>query len=309
MKIANRALRASSAFLSNLSITAAFMLFGGAAGAQAQGEIHGTVSDPLGAIVKDVTVKLVRGGDSIGETATNDSGQFTFASITPGRYRVEVQASGFAPYVGPEVFVGSNGPTTLDVRLQITALKDEIVVSATGSEIPLSQVGASISLIDSEDIQAQNKLDVLEHLRQVAGAQIVQTGQRGAVTSLFIRGGASSFNKILVDGVPANEIGGGSISRSFPTAAWTAWRCSKAPTACSTGLTAWPEWSISRRSTGSSALPELKLSVDGGNFGTLNQSVSLSGGFSSVRLLLVVLKIRYPGKLSERFLSQCHVRR
>ena len=63
-------------------------------------------------------------------------------------------------------------------------------------------------MIDSEQINALNKLDVLENLRLIPGAQVVQTSQRGGATSLFIRGGNSDFNKILVDGIPVNDIGG-----------------------------------------------------------------------------------------------------
>ena len=40
------------------------------------------------------------------------------------------------------------------------------------------------------------------------GVEVVQTGARGGTTSLFVRGGASNFNKVLIDGVPANDIGG-----------------------------------------------------------------------------------------------------
>jgi outer membrane cobalamin receptor len=36
----------------------------------------------------------------------------------------------------------------------------------------------------------------------------VQAGARGGVTSIFVRGGNSNFNKLLIDGIPANDIGG-----------------------------------------------------------------------------------------------------
>ena len=66
-----------------------------------------------------------------------------------------------------------------------------------------------MTVIDSATLDALAKPDVLEALRLVPGAQVVQAGQRGAVTSLFVRGGASNFNKVLIDGVAANDIGGG----------------------------------------------------------------------------------------------------
>ena len=37
---------------------------------------------------------------------------------------------------------------------------------------------------------------------------VVRTGGPGGVTSLFVRGGESSYNKVLLDGIPLNEPGG-----------------------------------------------------------------------------------------------------
>ena len=37
---------------------------------------------------------------------------------------------------------------------------------------------------------------------------MTQTGQMGSTTALFIRGGDSDANKVLVDGIPAGFVGG-----------------------------------------------------------------------------------------------------
>jgi vitamin B12 transporter len=259
--------------------SAALVLIASTSSAQAQGVIRGTVSDPLGAVVKDAKVKLERGDTSAGETTTSDDGMFTFPPVSTARYHVEVQSPGFAPYTGPDIFVNSNGTTTMAVVLQITALKDQIVVSATGTELPISQVGNSVSLIDNQDIQAQNKLDVLENLRQVAGAQIVQTSERGGATSLFIRGGDSDFNKIMVDGVPANSIGGGFDFAQLSNSGVDSIEVLEGANSVLYGTDALAGVVNITTRQGTSSVPELTYSVDGGNFGTLNQSVSLGGAF------------------------------
>jgi vitamin B12 transporter len=184
----------------------AFMMFG-ASGIYAQQTVQGTVTDPLGAVVGGAKVTLLH-GDTGETTTTNEQGVYTFSSVAEGRYRLQVEAAGFVIYTGPETFVGSSGTTTVDALLQLSTVSQGVSVTATGSEVPIAQVGSSVSVIDSEDIQAQNKLDVLENLRQVAGAQIVQTSQRGGPTFLFIRGGDYDFNKVMIDGAPANNIGG-----------------------------------------------------------------------------------------------------
>jgi outer membrane cobalamin receptor len=106
------------------------------------------------------------------------------------------------------LFVGA-GPTTVDVSLQIGALQQDVVVTAAATELPQSQVGAQVTVIDRAALDNLGKVDVLEAIRTAPGLQVVQTGARGGATSLFLRGGNSSFHKILVDGVPANDIGGG----------------------------------------------------------------------------------------------------
>ena len=148
-------------------------------------------------------------GNNAGDTTSDDHGVYSFSSVAPGYYHVAVFAQGFANYEGQDIYVDGRGTATINVLLQISALKEQIVVSATGTETPISQIGASVTLIDNEAITSQNKLDVLENLRQVSGAQVVQTSQRGGTTSLFIRGGESSFNKVMIDGAPSNAIGGG----------------------------------------------------------------------------------------------------
>ncbi len=261
------------------TMAAAFFLLTVSSSAYAQGVVSGTVSDPLGATVKDAKVKLQKGDTSSGDTTTSSDGKFSFSSVTSGRYRVQVEAPGFALYTGPEVFVASSETTTSDVVLQLSALKQQMVVSATGSEISIAQVGASVSLIDNQDIQVQNKLDVLENLRQVSGAQIVQTSQRGGTTSLFIRGGESSFNKIMIDGVPSNAIGGGFDFAQLSNSGVQSVEVLKGSNSVLFGADALAGVVNITTQRGMSSIPELKFSADGGNFGTHNEAASLAGAF------------------------------
>ncbi len=49
---------------------------------------------------------------------------------------------------------------------------------------------------------------LLDLLRTAPGAVVVDNGSRGAVASLFVRGGESNYTKVLLDGIPLNEPGG-----------------------------------------------------------------------------------------------------
>lgn len=85
---------------------------------------------------------------------------------------------------------------------------EPIIVTATRVETPIDRLPASVSVVESEDIERQQVTDTLEVLRGIPGFTIVQTGSRGGTTSLFTRGGNSNFNQILIDGVKVNEAGG-----------------------------------------------------------------------------------------------------
>lgn len=85
---------------------------------------------------------------------------------------------------------------------------DEVVVTATKVETPVAQTPTSTTVVTQEDLQQQHITDVSEVLRDVPGLTIVQSGSRGATTSLFTRGGESNYNLLLIDGVRANLAGG-----------------------------------------------------------------------------------------------------
>jgi len=247
------------------------------AAAYAQSTIRGTVTDPVGAIVPGVPVTLVSNDATVGETKSAADGTFSFESLKAGRYHVTAQSSGFASFVGPDVFVSGNGIATMNVSLQTAPLKQQVVVSATGSETPVSQVGASVALITQDNIEAENKLDVLENLRQISGAQIVQTSQRGGTTSLFIRGGESDFNKVMIDGVPANDIGGEFDFAQLSDGGVSSIEVLKGPNSVLYGADGLAGVVNITTQRGTSTTPELKISADGGNFGTHLESGSLSG--------------------------------
>ncbi len=170
------------------------------------GTIKGTISDPLGAVIPNAQVALYRDTKQAGATTTDTLGAFQFSSLRSGRYHIRAKASQFTSETSPDVYLGG-GTTQINLSLKVGTTTQEIVVSATGTEIPDSQVGASVSVINQD--QFQNKLDVLEPLRLVPGLQIIQTGGRGGQASFFLRGGNENANKVLLDGIPINDIGGG----------------------------------------------------------------------------------------------------
>ncbi|MGH9407229.1 MAG: TonB-dependent receptor [Terriglobia bacterium] len=252
-------------------------IFSPSARAASAAVIRGTITDPLGAAVPGARVTLLRDGKPAGHTQADRHGDYAFASIAPGRYRVRVEAPGFAVLESPVAYVRAGAATRLPLTLAVGPLREEAVVSATGQAMPKSRVGASVGVIDHDDLRSLGKLDVLDALRLAPGVQVVQEGQRGGVASVFVRGGNYDFNKVLIDGVPANEIGGQFDFANLSASGVDEIEVFRGPDSILYGSDALA--SVIRITTrrGSTSQPEFSYSADGGNFETLRQDASLGG--------------------------------
>jgi vitamin B12 transporter len=247
-----------------------------------QGSIEGAVVDALGARVAGASVKLLRDGEPAGETASDARGAFQFTGLAQGRYQVEAAAAGFATRAAEAIFVGASDRVTTEVRLQIGPLEQQLVVTASASALPPAQVGAPVTVIDAAALAIFGNADLLEPIRSVPGAQVVQAGARGGATSLFVRGGSGGFNKILIDGVPANEVGGGFDLADLATTGIDrieVMRGSNSVLFGSDALTGVVSLTTRR---GRTRVPEATVAVDGGNLATRHEDLAIGGAVNRV---------------------------
>ena len=93
--------------------------------------------------------------------------------------------------------------------VQDTVALKPIVITATRTAVPSALVPAATTVLRGADLEARGVRTVAEALELVPGAHIVETGSYGGQTSLFLRGGENDYVKVLVDGVPMNQPGGG----------------------------------------------------------------------------------------------------
>ncbi|MBI3402851.1 MAG: TonB-dependent receptor [Acidobacteria bacterium] len=246
----------------------------------ADASLHGSVLDQLGAPIPAATVTLERDGQRVSDTTSDPRGEFSFTGLAEGRYRVEVTAAGFESRTSDAVFVGNTGRATLDVSLQIGVVEQHVVVTAAANEVPQAQVGAAVTVLDGTLIDALGNTDLLEPLRTVQGVTVVQTGARGGATSLFIRGGASNFAKVLVDGVPANDIGGAFDFADLSTAGVDRVEVLRGSNSVLYGTDALSGVIDITTRRGLTRVPEAALSIDGGNLGTSRGDVSFGGAIA-----------------------------
>jgi vitamin B12 transporter len=247
-----------------------------------RGSITGTVVDPLGAAIAGASVSLLHNGDDLSQAATDERGAFLFADVSSGRYQIRVVAPGFETRTTDAMFVADGAHAAVDVMLPIGPLQQEVVVTASASALPQSQLGAAVTVIDRGTLEGLAKADVLESVRLVPGVQLVQTGQRGGTTSVFVRGGNANFNKVLIDGVPVDDIGGAFDFATLATTGVDRVEILRDPNSVLYGTDALSSVISITTRRGTTRIPELSLGLDGGNFGTSRQNASLGGASGRV---------------------------
>jgi outer membrane cobalamin receptor len=242
------------------------------------GRVEGSVSDPSGASVSGARVLLRdTSGQVVYQTRTDADGRFALAPVASGAYTVTVEARGFSPPLKASVIVGPAASEKISIVLEVAALSDQIVVTATRTDTPSTELGGSISVIDAEDFNRAAHSLVSEPLRQVPGLSVVQTGGRGGLTSIFARGGESDYNKVLIDGVPVNLAGGLFDFASLTPENLDRVEVVRGPRSALFGSDAMTSvfQFVTRR--GETRTPELELSGEGGSFDYHRETARLSG--------------------------------
>jgi outer membrane cobalamin receptor len=189
--------------LSFLSIAGVLVSF--AALAADDGVVRGRVVTSDGAPVGQVVVTL-RGGPSEHSLVSGPDGRFEIA-LPPGEYTPSADAPGLR--VSGGAVTVAPGEQSFDVKLEPAPVRERVIVSATRGDALPSALGVSTSVLDGEDIAERQAPALLDLVREVPGVAVARTGGLGAQGSMFLRGGESSFARILVDGVPVNQAGGG----------------------------------------------------------------------------------------------------
>jgi len=99
------------------------------------GAVHGTVTDPTGAVIPNAAVHLTNPASGLDRTATTDAlGQFVFSNIPFNNYRVAVSAPGFAS-LNQSFEIRSVVGAALKLVVQIAAADSTVTVEATGDLI------------------------------------------------------------------------------------------------------------------------------------------------------------------------------
>src|ERR1044071_10430231 len=94
---------------------------------QGRGALRGLITDELGAAIVGANVTLTDANGVEKKTTTNGEGVYNFAGLTPGKYKLQANAPGFAHSESKEVDV-TNARQTLDLTLRVT-IEEKVTVA------------------------------------------------------------------------------------------------------------------------------------------------------------------------------------
>jgi hypothetical protein len=175
--------------------------------------LTGRVSDPSGAVVPGATVSLTNGETQVAtEVKTNSAGVYTFPTVAPGPYQLQVQAPGFKAEVIQHLVLHVQDRVSQDVSLEIGSTTQSVTVSAEST--PLNTQDATVgTVVERQQIENtplngrtfQGLITLAPGVASVSGGsqnpgQFVVNGQR-TDTSYF-----------TIDGVSANAPAAGAGS-------------------------------------------------------------------------------------------------
>jgi len=235
------------------------------------------VLDPQSAAVSGAQVSLsAKGSDKPPRIITSSAdGIAAFGEISSGQYRIQILAAGFAPVTSD--FDSGTRSDVITIQLHLAVASETVVVTATRTLALAEETGASISTLENSQLETMNPVSSADAVRFLPGAVVNDAGQRGGLSSLFVRGGDSTYNKVIVDGVTINEPGGTFDFGTLPLTDANRLEFLRGAQSTLYGSDAMTSVVQVFSRTGSTPTPEFRFGADGGNFSTANGYASLAG--------------------------------
>ncbi len=247
-------------------------------------EIRIKVVDPQSAAVAGAQVVLLRNGSDVPleVQTTSAEGVAVFHRSKPAReageargpeLTVRVLAPGFAA----ETTDISRSENPVTIKLRLASTMEAVTVTATRAPAPTEDAVAAVDSLSGPQITTMQPVAANDALRYLTGAVIETTGQRGQISSMFVRGGDSRYNKVIIDGVTVNDPGGTFDFGVVPLDQADRLEFVRGAQSTLYGSDAMTSVVQMWTRDGSSETPELRLGADGGTFQTAHGYASLAG--------------------------------
>ena len=178
-----------------------------------QGGVHGAVTDASGAAVPNAKVTLTNLGTSEARTATtNSAGFYDFSNVVPANYSIVAESTSFKKFERTNVIVGTQEYVTVDVRLEVGAVTESVLVT---EQMPLveSSNASQGQVLDNQKLVDLPNLGRNPFMMSRLSQNVVQVGppaynrmeDQSGSSMISIAGGPVRGNNYLLDGIPITD--------------------------------------------------------------------------------------------------------
>lgn len=214
-----------------IAALALFILTSAMASAQSgTSSVQGTVTDTTGAVIPEASITLTNNGTGVKLQSKSDSaGSYSFPTVPPGLYTLDVAREGFAGYkiAAFNVIVGQH--QTQNAKLSVAASATTITVDASGLSNMLdtdsNDLGGVIGprAVENLPLNGRNYLQ-LSLLSGAAalpqGAATGSTGQTGhPLLAINVAGNEPDYTMYVINGIEAVGSRAGNTSLNIDTGA------------------------------------------------------------------------------------------
>jgi hypothetical protein len=179
-----------------------------------QGGLRGAVRDAAGAVVPGVEVTLMNEATSLSRTTiSNESGEYNFAALEPGSYKLNASLAGFKTVELTGIRVGTQQFVTLDLKLEVGARAEAVSVTA---DVPLIETSnaSTGTVLDTLSLQTlpapgRNAFMIGVTVPTVIPSGDTQFNRQQDQTNaslLSLGGGTRRGNNYTLDGVPITDM-------------------------------------------------------------------------------------------------------